>query len=410
MAIERVTAADLMTPKPITVAPDAPLGRAIGVMRQRRIHELPVLDQRRFVGMITFDSIARRTGIPFTTKVEHLMVLPPIFQPSTPFSELCEQLLATGLRAAPVVGKKGELLGIISRTDLVRALIDDSAAAKAVVDSIVSPPGVVLREDEAVGTLFSHLRTLEEHPLPVVDRKGRLTGAVGVADLGGALWRPLAGGKRDAQRRSGVFNVQVKSIMRSPALTVPEGTRASEAARRMTAERTSSVFVVDASGRPTGVVAQTDLLGLAVGRAGPSAREVGDVYVQIHGLRGSADPAVLTEIDRVIARGIRRVARHARPILLSLHITPHATHRTGEASVQARLHSDRGILYASQTGWNYFLAISDVMDELAEQARRQGEERRGRRRGNGAQKRVEDDSRADPELEARIRAATSRDE
>ena len=409
MAKERTTAAELMTPKPITISPEAPLGQALGVMRERRIHELPVLTKRRFVGMITFDSIARRTGIPFTTKVEHLMVLPPIFQPSTPFSELAEQLLAAGLRAAPVVGKKGELLGIVSRTDLVRALAGDPSAAKVTVDRISSPPGAVIREDESVATLLGHLRLLEEHPLPVVDRKGRLTGAVGVSDLGGALWRPRSGGKRDAERRSGVFSIEVKSIMRSPALTVAEGTRASEAAGRMSSERTSSVFVVDSAGRPVGVVGQGDLLGLAVGRSSTSAREVGDVYVQIHGLRGSADPAVLTEIDRVIARGIRRVARHARPILLSLHITPHATHRTGEASVQARLHSDRGILYASQTGWNYFLAISDVMEELSEQARRATEERRGRRRAGGGHRAIEDDHRADPDLEARIRAATAPD-
>ncbi len=409
MPVAWPTAGELMTPRPITVAHDAPLSRAIGLMRSHSIHELPVLHRNRLTGMVTFESIVRRSNVPLATKVSHLMLLPPVVTPTTAYAELAEQLLAAGLRAAPVVGKRGELVGVVSRTDLVRAMTSIPALARHSVDEVMGPVSLVVKESERIGPLVSQSRLLEEHPLPVVDRRGHLVGAVGIADLGAVLWRPILPGKRDAEHRGTVLDVEVGTVMHSPAVTVPTGATVGEAARRMTQSKVSSAIVVG-EGRPVGIVGQADLLGLAVGGEG-ARTQVGDVYVQITGLRGSSDPAIVTEIDRTIAKGLRHVGRHARPILLSLNVSPHATHRSGDATVQARLHTDRGIYYASQTAWNFFVGIADVMEELAEQARRAtDEQRRRRRRAGRIPSHSELTSAEDRELEEKIRTATGADE
>ncbi|HYK94052.1 MAG TPA: CBS domain-containing protein, partial [Thermoplasmata archaeon] len=278
------SAGELMTPQPVTVTGDAPLSQAIGLMRSHAIHELPVLHRSRLTGMITFESIVRRGNISFATKVSHLMLLPPVVTPTTSYAELAEQLLAAGLRAAPVVGKKGDLVGVVSRTDLVRVMPSLPGLARHTVEEIMSPVGLLVRESEPCRTLLTQIRLLEEHPLPVVDRRGHLVGAVGVADLGRILWRPTARGKEDTERRGTVLDVEVATIMHSPAVTVPSGTPTIDAAARMSAEKVSSVFVIE-NDRPVGVVSQADLLGLAVGGT-RGGKNVGDVYVQITGLRG----------------------------------------------------------------------------------------------------------------------------
>ena len=398
------TARELMTPQPTTLPTEAPLSRAIGIMRSRSFHEIPILRGKRLVGMITFESIARRSNLPLSTKVEHLMLLPPVITGTTTYPELAEQLLAAGLRGAPVVGKKGELVGIVSRTDLVKRIPDFPTIAASGVAQVASPVGQIVKENDTVGHLFGQIRLLEEHPLPVVDRKGRLTGAVGVADLGRVLWRPTVGGHKDAAKGGNVFDVEVATIMHSPALTVPKTARAADAAKLMTREKVSSVFVVE-DGKPVGVVSQADLLSLAIG-SGEAATNVGDVYVQIHGLRGSGDPSIVAEIDRVVAKGLRHIARHARPMLLSLNVTPQGTHRTGDATVHARLNTDRGIFYATHSGWNFFAGIADLMDELENQVRRAGDERTDRKHRRSIKGVPPDDAPVDPDLEARIRAAT----
>ncbi|HTT14681.1 MAG TPA: CBS domain-containing protein [Thermoplasmata archaeon] len=404
------TAGELMTADPATLPHDAPLAKALGIMRTRGLHEVPVLRNARLAGMITFESIARRVRSSLSTKVENLLILPPLITPSTPLPEVAAQLLATGLRAAPVVGRKGELVGVISRTDLVRALRSVPAVARASVDAIASPARVVIREDEEVRHLLAQLRALEEHPLPVVDRKGRLVGAVGVSDLGAVLWRPVTGGKRDAQTPGSALDVEVGSIMHSPPVTVPSGTSAAEAAALMTREHVSSVFVVDGD-RPARVVGQADLLGLVVGspRAAGAPGGIEDCYVEITGLRGATDAALLADIDHLIAAGLRRIAKHLHPTLLTVHFAPHATHRTNDLTVEARLHTDVGIFYASHTGWNLMAGVAGLLEELAAQARRARENQRGRgrgRRGSGADATLF----VDAELEAKIRSASGADE
>ncbi|HZY70046.1 MAG TPA: CBS domain-containing protein [Thermoplasmata archaeon] len=408
MSIGWPTARELMTPQPVTIPHDAPLSRALGVMRSKAFHEIPVLKRKRLAGLITFESIARRTNLPLTTKVEHLIVLAPVVTVDTSYPELSEQLLAAGLRAAPVVGRRGELVGIVSRTDLVRAVPGLPSIATRRVRDIMSPPGLLVRETQPVGSLFGHIRLLEEHPLPVIDRRGELVGAVGVADLGRVLWKPIAPGKRDMKGRGSAFQIEVRTIMRSPPLSVAPDATAGEAAALMSRERVSSVFVQEHD-RPVGVVSQGDLISLAVGGAEPpGGSKLGDVYVQVHGLRGSSDPAVLTEIDRVVAKGLRHISRHARPLLLSLHITPHATHRAGDATVHARLNTDRGSFFATHTGWNFYAGISDVLDELSEQTRRLRDEG-VRRRRRSVPAPPPEEMPGDPELEARIRSATGAD-
>ncbi len=409
MATDWPTAGDMMTAKPITLTADSPLSQALGIMRARRIHEIPVVQHRKVVGMVTFDAIARRINLPLTTKVEHLMLLPPVVGTDTAYPELSEQLLATGMRAAPVTGPKGELLGIVSRTDLVRALPGIPVLANHTVDEVMAPLSLLLQERDPVRIVLGQeaLRHLETHPLPVIDRKGGLSGAVGIADLGEVLWRPTAQGHRDVENRGTVAEVEVRTIMHSPAVTVQRGTTAGAAAQLMSQERVSSVFIVE-DGRPTGLVSQADLIGLAVGGSAPTEGAIGDVFVQIQGLRASGDPAILADIDQVIARGLRRIARYVRPIMLNVHFQPHASHRAGEASVQGRLNTDHEILYASRTGWNFYSALNDLLEELETQARRQKEERQAGVHRTSSRL-VEDElgeTSADPELEARIRTAT----
>ncbi|HYA58255.1 MAG TPA: CBS domain-containing protein [Thermoplasmata archaeon] len=408
------TAADLMTSRPVTLPHDAPISRALGLMRDRGFHEIPVLRNSRLAGMITFESIARRVSRALSTKVEHLLILPPLIVPSASMPEVAEQLLATGLRGAPVVGRRGELLGIVSRSDLIRAipgLPQLSTLRIPLVEEVASPATHVIREDELCRHLVAQIRLLEEHPLPVVDRKGRLVGAVGVKDLGKVLWRPIRAGKRDPGTARSALEVEVGSIMHSPPVTVEAGSDIVEAARRMVREDVSSLFVIE-DHRPTRVLGQADLLGLVIGRSRPAGQptRVEDVYVEISGLRGSGDPALFAEIDHLVARGLRRVARHVRPTLLSLHFAPHATHRTNELTVEARLHTDDGIYYASHTGWNLLAGISGLMEELAAQARRTREE--NRRRGRPARRTATADSEetGDAELEEKIRTAAGDDE
>src|SRR5947208_15609876 len=56
-------AADVMTPDPVCISPDASIADAIRLMLERKFSGLPVVDARgSLVGMVTEGDLLRRTG------------------------------------------------------------------------------------------------------------------------------------------------------------------------------------------------------------------------------------------------------------------------------------------------------------------------------------------------------------
>lgn len=151
-----VTVRDVMSHSPITIDPDATLLDALVLMRGHRISGLPVVDEdENVVGVLSQRDIARllktEGGIPEVTglfdlltfgfsdergvsiqalrqilqesSVRDAMSTPPIFISSDASLELAaDTMRANEINRIPVQ-QNGRLVGIVTRTDLVRALV-----------------------------------------------------------------------------------------------------------------------------------------------------------------------------------------------------------------------------------------------------------------------------------------------
>ncbi len=375
MAPEWPLASEMMSGKPITVETSTPLSSVVGLMRAKGIHEVPVLQSGRLVGLVLYEAMARRHSLSMTSKAEHVMVVPPTFPPRATFPEVAERLLETGRRAGCVVDpRSGRLLGIVSRSDITRvAATIPSLAGQPVLPAAQVPPRV-LRENESARTLLSDLRTLEEFALPVVDASERLVGAVALKDLAEAFWRASSPGKRDRGTREQPPNPPVSSVMTSPAITVPSDATVGDACRRMTRSALSAVFVEE-EGRPLALFSQGDVLRLAV-RTRPREQ----AFVEITGFSPGSDPRLLSELDQALARGLKRLARLTEPRTLSVHVVPQDQRRTGQATVTLRMHTDRETFASERTDWSVLTAAARGLEELTEQVRKEKEERMGGKR------------------------------
>ncbi len=375
MAPEWPRASEMRSGKPITVETSTPLSSVVGLMRAKGIHEVPVLQSGRLVGLVLYEAMARRHSLSMTSKAEHVMVVPPTFPPRATFPEVAERLLETGRRAGCVVDpRSGRLLGIVSRSDITRvAATIPSLAGQPVLPAAQVPPRV-LRENESARTLLSDLRTLEEFALPVVDASERLVGAVALKDLAEAFWRASSPGKRDRGTREQPPNPPVSSVMTSPAITVPSDATVGDACRRMTRSALSAVFVEE-EGRPLALFSQGDVLRLAV-RTRPREQ----AFVEITGFSPGSDPRLLSELDQALARGLKRLARLTEPRTLSVHVVPQDQRRTGQATVTLRMHTDRETFASERTDWSVLTAAARGLEELTEQVRKEKEERMGGKR------------------------------
>lgn len=149
--------ADIMDPNPAFVSLDDDVETAIKLMRDRELPGLPVVDaEQRVVGIVTdSDLVIRdeeadlhlphffslmggviflepmkrfesRLGKAFATKVSELMTADPITVKPEDAAEKAGRLIASKQHnRLPVVDDAGRLAGVVTRVDVLAALIDD---------------------------------------------------------------------------------------------------------------------------------------------------------------------------------------------------------------------------------------------------------------------------------------------
>lgn len=129
--------ADIMSHNPVTVTPRNAIRTAINLMREGGYRRLPVLDRGRLVGIITDRDLRRAANSPFVVReqwydnfiLDHIEVgscmtpNPLTIAPNAPIAEAARMMRNHKIGGLPVVSE-GQLLGIITETDLLDFLIE----------------------------------------------------------------------------------------------------------------------------------------------------------------------------------------------------------------------------------------------------------------------------------------------
>lgn len=147
------TVADVMSRDPISVRQETPLQEAIKIMAERRISGLPVVDQAgKLVGVISeTDLMWRETGV---TPPAYIMILDSVIylenparydrdlhkalgqtvgevmtkdslitsDPDQPLQKAAQLMHEKNIRRLPVIDDAGQVIGIVTRGDIIRAM------------------------------------------------------------------------------------------------------------------------------------------------------------------------------------------------------------------------------------------------------------------------------------------------
>ena len=114
--------AELMTSNPLTVVPGDTLQLAHEKMEAGRFRQVPVVDEERLVGILTDRDTRQHIGQLAQTRVDAVMSTHPFsVHPSAPVEKAAHLLMTNKIGSLPVV-EDGRLVGIITATDMLRAL------------------------------------------------------------------------------------------------------------------------------------------------------------------------------------------------------------------------------------------------------------------------------------------------
>ena len=125
-----------MTPNPITITPQTTMPEAHRLMNEHNVRRLPVVNKGKLVGIVTRGDVREAQASDATTlsvyELNYLLDQIPAkefmaYEPITvsadaPIGEAARRMLQHKIGGLPVV-EYGELVGIITETDLCRMLI-----------------------------------------------------------------------------------------------------------------------------------------------------------------------------------------------------------------------------------------------------------------------------------------------
>jgi len=127
---------DVMTKEPLTIAPSETVGEAEELMAENGIRQLPVVENRELVGIITDRDVrsflagsslsaANEREQSLGTKVSDLMTTDPLtLEPDDELQNAVELLVEQKVGGVPVVDAKEGLVGIVTYVDVLRCFLN----------------------------------------------------------------------------------------------------------------------------------------------------------------------------------------------------------------------------------------------------------------------------------------------
>lgn len=216
------TVAAVMNAEVVTVGPAQTLAEAAHVMVTRRLKRLPVVDtSRRLLGMVSRLDLLRASAETYRPAAEErpspsggligdvMRVDVPVVLTSAPIADVLDAVVSTRLNRALVVDSERRVVGAVSDAELVRRLSpkdhpgiveilmsrlpfssldperrrDLERATGSTAASLMSPLSATVGPETPLGEATKTMLRERLKILPVVDREGRLLGAVDRADL-----------------------------------------------------------------------------------------------------------------------------------------------------------------------------------------------------------------------------------
>ncbi|QES47059.1 hypothetical protein DEJ50_03540 [Streptomyces venezuelae] len=192
--------ADLMTPTAVTVRPATAFKEIARLLQEFDITAVPVVDGTGHpVGVVSEADLLRRRTVGGVPTAEDLMTSPAVTaRPEWSVVRAARVMQRHGVKRLPVVDAGGRVIGVISRSDLIRLFLrPDHAISEEIVEDVltrilgIAPSSVTVDVEDGSVTLSGTVPRPELLPVVVrlcqsvdgvVDVDNRLTCAPVAAD------------------------------------------------------------------------------------------------------------------------------------------------------------------------------------------------------------------------------------
>lgn len=274
--------ADIMSSPVYVLNADEPVSRARKLMLRHRISTLLVLNEGKMVGIVTKSDITNRLA-----QAEPLWRRRPIDQipikllmtesvitiyPEASISQAAALMLENGVHNVPVV--KNDIVGIVTRTDLVRYVAENSEEMKTKIPKLMSEDVVSVHRHHTINHVIDEMNRNEIERVIVKDDAGKPVGIISSKSLALNLLTDFQGelstknikmARKSSPAGQKTFRyvkevpLIAEDIMISPINSIDVNENVSAAAKKMIEEGVTALPVSDEEDI-VGILSRTDIM------------------------------------------------------------------------------------------------------------------------------------------------------
>lgn len=250
---------DIMTKDIVSVDKDEDLKHVLTLMDKHDITKIPVLEEKKIIGVITDNNIAyklgsiRNKGVP-ASRLHASSVVDKNFEKTNPDTDLKDILDKVGEPGPTMINvvKDDELIGLITKADLLPYV-----GSKKKTGAVMKKDVHTVHVDDRVIHARRIMIDKDIARLPVT-YEGELVGMISDMDIAFAL-AELKESVPLGQQKHHLEKLLVEKAMKTPAVYIKPGTAVKDAAKIMLENNVGALPVVK-SGKIAGIVSRTDLL------------------------------------------------------------------------------------------------------------------------------------------------------
>jgi CBS domain-containing protein len=274
--------ADIMSSPVYVLNADEPVSYARKLMLKYRISTLLVLNEGKMVGIVTKSDIGNRLA-----QAEPLWRRRPIDQipikllmtesvitiyPEASISQAVALMLENRVHNIPVV--KNDIVGIVTRTDLVRYVAENTEEIKTKIPKLMTEDIVSVHRHHTINHVIDEMNRNEIERVVVKDDAGKAVGIVSRKNLALNLLtdnegeistknikmaRKSSPGGEKIYRYIKEVPLTAEDIMVSPIISIDVNENVSAAAKKMIAERVTALPVSNGD-EIVGILSRTDIM------------------------------------------------------------------------------------------------------------------------------------------------------
>lgn len=275
--------ADIMSSPVYVINADEPVSHARKLMLRHRIGTLPVLNEGKMIGIVTKSDISNRLA-----QAEPLWRRRPIDQipiklimtetvitiyPEASISQAAILMLENGIHNVPVV-KNGNIVGIVTRTDLVRYVAEHSEKMNTKVPSLMTEDVIFVHRHHTINHVIEEMNKNEIARVIVKGDDGKPVGFISRKSLalniltdneGDLATKSIKMVRRSSPAGQKTYRyvkempVTAEDIMVSPIISIDVSENISAAAKKMIEEGLTGLPVSDGE-NIVGILSRTDIM------------------------------------------------------------------------------------------------------------------------------------------------------